>query len=365
MNINKNILFITFTQAEWHSIFRLSTDKYNYIWNILYLNKMENISKKNIINYVRNSKAKCIVFDLQFSTLLDQNFLARMKKKLNLKYIFTFGDDGTQRKNNMKFMPICDLALVSSTTSLNYYKNNGFNAAFFLFEANLYKNEAPKLPNYNGSELKIVFYGNLEKGRKEYLLKLKNAGLNIVILPYIKDSIILRQEILKYDVIINFSKSQNRIPNRFFNTLLYKKLLKKIIKHPEKELNFNEFKGRIFESILLKRLCISEYFDEYGAFFPKNEMPFFNSTEDFLKLINDLSTKKEYKLALSRFLSTMEDDSNSILLDFFNNFEDTFRKVYELERGAHGKVDSDKLASIYSFMDKFMIRFFFILKKIF
>ena len=278
---------------------------------------MENISKKNIITYVEKTEAKCIIFNLEFSSLLDQNFLSMMKKKLNLKYIFTFGDDGTQKIINQKYLPICDLALVSSPNSLQYYKKNGVNAAFFLFEASLNKNEKFQFPDYNGSGLKIVHYGSIEKGRKEYLLNLKKKGINITILPFIKDTADFRKEISKYDVIINFSKSQNRMPIRFFNTLIYKHFFKYFLKHPEKDIHLNEFKGRVLESILFKRLCFSEYFDEYRYFFPKNEMPFFKSPNDLINLTNDLSSKLEYDKALKNFLSTLENDSGSIFLDFF------------------------------------------------
>ena len=365
MNKNGKILLITFTRADWQDTLTIFFEQFGYVLKILCLTEMENISRKNIISYVDKIDTKCVVLYLEFSSILDQNFLTLMKRELNLKYIFYLCDDNTQKINNQKFMPICDLALVTSLKSLRFYNNNGVNSALAFHEVTLKKGEKYDMPQYDGGGLKIVFYGSVAKGRKKFLLELKEKGANIKILPFIKDQMTLRQEISKYDVVINFSKSHKRNSNRFFNTLLYKHFLKHIIKHPEKGTHSTEFKGRITECMMFKRLCFSEYFDEYNDFFPNNEMPIFRTSEDLLKLINDLSSKKAYYESLSKFLSILDRDSNSIHSKFLHDFEGEIRRVYDLDKGVQGKLNIDFFASLYSFMDKFIVRSYFVLIKYF
>lgn len=365
MNNNGKILLITFTRAEWQDTLKIFFKKFGYVLNIFCLTEMENISKKNIIEYVDNADTKSVLLYLEFSSILDQNFLASMKRKLNLKYIFYLCDDNTQKINNHRFIPICDLALVTSTKSLRFYKNNNVNSALAFHEVALKDGEKYDLPNYDGSGLKVVFYGSVAKGREEFLLKLRLKGANIKILPFIKDQMALRQEISKYDVVINFSKSHKRNPNRFFNTLIYKHFLRHIINHPDKGDHSTEFKGRITECMMFKRLCFCEYFDEYSDFFPNNEMPFFKTPDDLIKLMEVYDSKKAYNEALTKFLSISNEDTNTIHSNFLKNCESELRRVNSLENGIHGKVKIDPLASFYSFMDKFIIRSYFFSKKFF
>lgn len=214
-----------------------------------------------------------VVFDCDFLPYVDCVVIKRISDKV-IKVLITF-DDLIMHNLNAVNAHACDLVLSADPISVLKYREKGIDSEFMPLEATkaIYK------PMGVEKDIDVLFFGSVDKeSRKEYLLYLRENGLNVKIVGGPGEYVPLEELVSlinRSKIVINFSRTNPVAHHR------------KFFRKCDCALDgaFRQFKGRIMEAGFCRTLCVSEYAPSIELLFEQNEVPTFDNEYKCLGLI--------------------------------------------------------------------------------
>ena len=242
----------------------------------LFLSKNLNFSRKQIIKIinkiVKKKKIKKIFFDVDYTSLIDSNFISSIECKKKIAFSFD------TEENLEKIEKILEVFTHFLSAEPKYVKifNSKTKSIFFPLETNeklFYKKNIKK-------KYDVLFFGEAKGDRINYLKELKKLKI-------------------KKKIIINsVNKNNNSELNKLINeSKIVLNFSKGISKYSKK--NFDQFKGRILISGLAGTFCLSEYYSSSKYIFEKPYICF-NNPKKMLKIVNKLLINKEKLIKITK-----------------------------------------------------------------
>ena len=267
----KNILFI-FKDEPWylHHIlekFKLGYNVQKYIVNENLKYTSKEITK-NINKIIQNNNIKIVVFDFDYTSIIDKYFVSEIvsEKKVLLSF-----DAEENIKKILSSYKVFSHYLIIEPTIVKKIDSLGRMALLMPLETNeklFCKKEIKKT-------IDVLFFCELKSDRKNYLDQLKKTNINLVSYENMRDKLSDQQVvdlINKSKIILNFSKGVNKY---YKNQVYY------------------QFKGRILMAGLCKTFCLSEYSEGQSIHF-KKKFPTFKNQNEMIELVNYLLRNESY-----------------------------------------------------------------------
>lgn len=302
--------------------------KFSKFYDIEHINisdfKDKNFSEitNEINDLIKSKKIEIVFFDVDFMKFL--NFFFIKKIECNKKILMTF-DDYALHELNAITANSCDLVLSHCPFSVLKYKEKGYEAYCMPCEAdsNIFK-------NYNlNKEIDVLFFGQLNSDRKEFLNFLENKGISVKKVGWNSDYVSeeeLSKLISKSKIVLNLSKSvgESVVSHSSENTYKF----------------YYQWKGRVIIAGLCGTLCVSEYSPAHEIMFREEQIPSFHTKEECLKILQKYLKDKE----------SLTSDTHKFCSKILNLWEDenNFKPIaHAIENPKHRKVELLKIPYWY------------------
>ena len=293
----------------------------------LYINDLENINFKEVVNKINNliksKNIEIVVFDADYFKFINYFFIERISCK---KKILWTGDDFELHAMNSITASACDLVLSTCPLSVFKYKEKGY-------EAYITHGESGQIQN-NKNQIKaidVLFFGALTSDRNDILSYITSKGIVLTNVGHKEGTTglpenELKKLISKSKIILNLSKTRSSSVGNFTSENIYK--------------FYYQTKGRIIMAGMNGVLCVSEYSPFQDLLFKNDEVPTFFSKEECVKVLSQLLNDDEL-LAKS---------TDKFTLKIHELFEDkkSFKLIYDaVEKTNNRKVKLIKIPYWY------------------
>ena len=278
---------------------------------------------KEINELIKSKNIQIVFFDSDFIKLINLFFIKKIE--VEKKILMTF-DDAVFHEMNAITANACDIVLSHCPLSIKKYEEKGYEAFFMPCEG-----DSSIFKNYNlKKEIDVLFFGQMNSDRKEFLDFLENNGISIKKVGYHSDFVSeeeLSKLVSKSKIVLNLSKTIGGSVANKISEDIYK--------------FYYQFKGRVIISGLCGTLCISEYSPGQEILFNRNEIPTFYTKEECLeilrKFLEDSNLLSKYQEAFSLKVQELCEDKKN------------FQPIYdEIEKAKHRKVNLAKIPYWYS-----------------
>ena len=293
----------------------------------LYINDLENINFKEVVNKINNliksKNIEIVVFDADYFKFINYFFIERISCK---KKILWTGDDFELHAMNSITASACDLVLSTCPLSVFKYKEKGYEAYVTHGESGQIQNNKNQI-----KEIDVLFFGALTSDRNDILSYITSKGILLKNVGHKEGTTglpenELKKLISKSKIILNLSKTRSSSVGNFTSENIYK--------------FYYQTKGRIIMAGMNGVLCVSEYSPFQDLLLKNDEVPTFFSKEECVKVLSQLLNDDEL-LAKS---------TDKFTLKIHELFEDkkSFKLIYDaVEKTNNRKVKLIKIPYWY------------------
>ena len=307
--MKKKILIIFKAQWDWN---KFIINKISKFYNVKYI-YLDTINKNylNTINEINNiikeENIDTVFFDVDYQKFINFYFI---EKIINVKKVMMTFDNYERHVLNMITACSCHLVLTDIISALKY-KEIGISAFNWFLESDGSFYKDMKLDK----NIDVLFFGKINKDRKDYINFLKNNGLKVKIVGnntenYVTDENLVRM-INESKIVINFTKTTWKKLSNFQGQNIFQ--------------NQYQLKGRVIQTGLCNTACVTEYAPHHDLLYKSDELLQFTNKEECLDILKNL-------------LNNEED-----LINYTKKFSDKTRNNYE---------DSKSFQKVYNFLEK-------------
>jgi len=338
MNEKLETILFLFKDRRWPQEFIINKFSHCYKTEKIFISDIIEKSNREIIKLInqtiKNNNISTIIFEGDHISIFNFNFISSIK---GVKKGILLFDDFMYHDINSITAKACNFVLTGCPHSSLKFKKLGYKSLFIPMESdgNIFK-------KYNNikKNIDVLFFGNLNNYRKNYIDYIRNSGISLKTVS-IKDKKKPNHEDLvklinESKIVINFSRAEF-LKKKYFRSRIHK--------------NYYQFKGRLYQTGLCGTACVTEYSESHSLIFNENELISFKTKEECINVLKKMLSNK-----------------NS--LEFYaNNF---YKKCLELEDTNYIKkiknlIDSVKLDEIdFKVINKFPFwyKFMFVKQRI-
>ena len=307
--MKKKILIIFKAQWDWN---KFIINKISKFYNVKYIyldaiNKNYSNTIDEINNIIKEEKIDTVFFDVDYQKFINFYFI---EKIINVKKVMMTFDNYERHVLNMITACSCHLVLTDIISALKY-KEIGISAFNWFLESDGSFYKDMKLDK----KIDVLFFGKINKDRKDYINFLENNGLKVKIVGnnvenYVTDENLVRM-INESKIVINFTKTTWKKLSNFLGQNIFQ--------------NQYQLKGRIVQTGLCNTACVTEYAPHHDLLYKSDELLQFTNKEECLDILKNLLNN--------------EDE----LINYTKKFSDKTRNSYE---------DSKSFKKVYNFLEK-------------
>ncbi len=307
--MKKKVLIIFKAQWDWN---KFIINKISKFYNVKYIyldaiNKNYSNTIDEINNIIKEEKIDTVFFDVDYQKFINFYFI---EKIINVKKVMMTFDNYERHVLNMITACSCHLVLTDIISALKY-KEIGISAFNWFLESDGSFYKDMKLDK----KIDVLFFGKINKDRKDYINFLENNGLKVKIVGnnvknYVNDENLVRM-INESKIVINFTKTTWKKLSNFQGQNIFQ--------------NQYQLKGRVIQTGLCNTACVTEYAPHHDLLYKSDELLQFTNKEECLDILKNL-------------LNNEED-----LINYTKKFSDKTRNNYE---------DSKSFQKVYNFLEK-------------
>ena len=276
---SEKILFL-FKNRRWPQEFIINKFSHRYKTEKIFITDIIEKSNREIIRFVNQTIKKnnisTIIFEGDHISVFNFNFISSIK---GVKKGILLFDDFMYHDINIITAKACHFVLTGCPHSSQKFEKAGYKSLFVPMEAdgNIFK----KYKNIT-KNIDVLFFGDLNKYRKEYVDYIRNSGINLKIISIKNKETPNHENLVKLinesKIVINFSRAEF--------------LKKKYLGSPTHK-NYYQFKGRLYQTGLCGTACITEYSQSHSLIFDEKELISFKTKEECVNILNKILSDKK------------------------------------------------------------------------
>ena len=314
MNEKLETILFLFKDRRWPQEFIINKFSHCYKTEKIFISDIIEKNNEEIIKFInqtiKNNNISVVIFEGDHISIFNFDFINSITGAK--KGILLF-DDFMYHNINLITAKACNFILTGCPHSSKKFEQQGYKSLFMPMESdgNIFK-------KYNNikKNIDVLFFGDLNKYRKNYINYIRNSGISLKTVS-IKDKESPNHEDLvklinESKIVINFSRAEF-LKKKYLGSHVYK--------------NYYQFKGRLYQTGLCGTACVTEYSESHSLIFSENELISFKTKEECINV-------------LKKILS----DEKS--LEFYSN--NLYKKCLELE-------DANYIKKIKNFIDSINI----------